>query len=122
MLVPGKYGVAVSASDLDPTNPHDHVNRFEHRGADRRTGTLSLAITDAVDRFCFPDGGTCKATVRAPRRSAMARLLGGRTAPVRAGFDHERCHASTWCSGADAERYGCRRILNAPSSFFWKIS
>ena len=90
LLVPGKYGVAVSASDLDPTNPHDHVNRFEHRGADGRTGTLSLAITNAVDRFCFPDGGTCSATIRAPRRSAMARLLGGRSAPVRAGFDHER--------------------------------
>ena len=90
MLVPGRYGVAVSASDLDPTNPHDHVNRFEHRGTDGRRGTMTLAITDAIDRFCFPEGGTCTATVRAPRRSAMARLLGGRSAPVRAGFDHER--------------------------------
>ena len=90
LLVPGRYGVAVSASDLDPTNPHDHVNRFQHRGLDRRTGTLDLAITNAVDRFCFPDSGTCSATVRAPRGSALARLLGGRSAPVRAGFDHER--------------------------------
>ena len=90
LLVPGRYGVAVSASDVDPTNPHDHVNRFEHRGADGRTGVMSLAITDALDRYCFPAGGTCSVRVRAPRGTAMARLLGGRSAPVRAGFDHER--------------------------------
>jgi hypothetical protein len=89
LVVPGGYEIAVSASDLDPTNPHDHANRFEHVGA-RRPGTMSLAVQNAVDRFCFPEGGTCSASVRAARGSALARLLGGRSAPVRAGFDHEK--------------------------------
>jgi hypothetical protein len=89
LVVPGGYEIAVSASDLDPTNPHDHANRFKHVGA-RRAGTMSLAVQNAVDRFCFPEAGTCSASVRAARGSALARLLGGRSAPVRAGFDHEK--------------------------------
>jgi hypothetical protein len=90
MWVPGGFRLAVRASELDPTNPHDHANRFDHRGAGRRAGSLGMAIQDAVDRFCFPGSGPCGASIKAPRRSALARLLGRRPVPVRAGFDHER--------------------------------
>jgi hypothetical protein len=75
------YTVTVRASDLDPTNPHDHANRF---------GAMTVAIQNALDRFCFPDGGTCTASVRAESGSLVARLMGGRKAPVRAGFDHSK--------------------------------
>ena len=89
-MVPGGYAVNVRASDLDPTNPHDHANRFEHLGEKRRTGTMSLAIQNALDRFCFPESGACTASVKAERGSLVARLIGGRSAPVRAGFDHAK--------------------------------
>jgi hypothetical protein len=90
LLVPKRYRIAVSATALDPTNPHDHLNRFEHRARDGRTAGLRLSTPDAIDRFCFPESGGCEASARAPRGSAFARLLGGTSAPVRAGFDHER--------------------------------
>ncbi|MGH2714084.1 MAG: hypothetical protein ACRDM7_09425 [Thermoleophilaceae bacterium] len=90
LVVPGGYEIAVSASDLDPTNPHDHLNRFEHRGRSGRISSLSLSSQDAADRFCFPASRSCSATVRAPRGSALARLLGGRSAPAVVGFDHEQ--------------------------------
>ena len=88
LRVPGKYAVDVSASSLDPTNPHDHANLFEpHSG---RTAALSLSIANAFDRFCFPPNADCSASVRAPRGSMLAGLLGGRSAPVRAAFDHDK--------------------------------
>ena len=89
LVVPERYKIAVSASDLDPTNPHDHLNSFEHRSGGQ-VATLRLSSQDAIDRFCFPGAGTCSASIQAPRGSAIRRLLGGRSAPVRAGFDHER--------------------------------
>lgn len=90
LAVPGQYEIAVSATDLDPTNPHDHVNHFEHRRDPGRLARLSLRSKDAVDRFCFPASGGCTASVRAPRGSALRRLLGGRSAPVLVGFDHDK--------------------------------
>jgi hypothetical protein len=90
LVVPGQYEIAVSASDLDPTNPHDHVNTFEHRAGRGRVATLGFASQDAFDRFCFPEPGRCSASIRAPRHSAIGRMLGGRTAPVRVGFDHQK--------------------------------
>jgi hypothetical protein len=90
IVVPGRYDVAVAARDLDPTNPHDHANRFEHQRAGRAVSSLNLAIENAIDRFCFPESGSCSVTVRAPRGSALARRLGGRSAKARVGFDHER--------------------------------
>jgi len=90
LAIPGRYEIAVSASDLDPTNPHDHLNSFEHQTDDGRVGALTLSSQDAIDRFCFPASGSCSASVGAPRGSALGRLLGGRSAPVRVGFDHEK--------------------------------
>jgi hypothetical protein len=90
LAVRDAYTVTVRASDLDPTNPHDHANRFDHVAAKGRAGTMTVAIQNALDRFCFPDGGTCTASVRAERGSLVARLMGGREAPVRAGFDHSK--------------------------------
>jgi hypothetical protein len=86
MVVPGSHSMAVAASLPDPTNPHDHANLFEHRGG----GRLSLSIEDAHDRFCLSPGDGCSASLDAARGSALARLLGARSAPVRAGFDHDK--------------------------------
>jgi hypothetical protein len=90
LVVPGRYELAVSASDLDPTNPHDHLNSFEHQDDDRDVAALTFSSQDAFDRFCFPASGNCSASIRAPRGSAIGRLLGGDSAPVRVGFDHEK--------------------------------
>ena len=78
------------ASDLDPTNPHDHANRFDHPAEKGRAGTMTVAIQNALDRFCFPSSGACTASVRAERGSLVARLIGGRLLRVRAGFDHAK--------------------------------
>ncbi len=86
LVVPGSHTVAVGASQPDPTNPHDHANVFEHRGG----ATLGLTIENAFDRFCLSPGEGCSASLRAPRGSALIRLLGGSNAPVRAAFDHDR--------------------------------
>jgi hypothetical protein len=85
LVVPGEHALAVKASLPDPTNPHDHANLFEARG-----GLLSLAIEDASDRFCLTPGQGCSASLKARRGSTLARLLGARTAPIRAAFDHDR--------------------------------
>ena len=87
--MPGQYEIAVAATALDPTNPHDHVNRFEYRSAGR-VSKLSLTSEDAADRFCFPASGDCTASIRAPRDSSLRRVLGGSSAPVLGGFDHEK--------------------------------
>jgi hypothetical protein len=81
LAVRDAYTVTVRARDLDPTNPHDHANRF---------GAMTVTIQNALDRFCFPGGGSCAASVKAERGSLVARLIGGREAPVRAGFDHSK--------------------------------
>jgi hypothetical protein len=90
LTVPGRYSLLVRAGDADPTNPHDHVNRFDHRGRNGRLATLGLSADDAFDRFCLSSSGACTASVGAPRRSALARLLGGSPAIARVGFDHAR--------------------------------
>jgi hypothetical protein len=90
LAVPGQYRLGVSATQLDPTNPHDHVNRFEHRGRGGRSATVDLRVDDAFDRFCFPVSGGCSATVRARPGSMVGGLLGAAPAPVRVGFDHAR--------------------------------
>jgi hypothetical protein len=76
----------VGASYLDPTN----LNSFEHQSDDGQVVTLRFSSQDAIDRFCFPVAGTCSASIQAPRGSAIGRLLGGRSAPVRVGFAHDR--------------------------------
>ena len=86
LVVPGSHTLRVGASQLDPTNPHDHANLFEHRGG----AALGLTIEDAFDRFCLPPGEGCSASLRAARGSALTRLLGHSRAPVRAAFDHDR--------------------------------
>jgi hypothetical protein len=86
LVVPGSHTVAVGASQPDPTNPHDHANLFEHRGG----AALALTIEDASDRFCLSPGETCSASLQAARNSALRRLLGRGSAPVRAAFDHDR--------------------------------
>jgi hypothetical protein len=90
LVVPGRYRIEVGASALDPTNPHDHVNRFDHRGRGSRVVSLGLSIDDAFDRFCFVATGDCAASVRAPRRSPLRELLGDGSPPVLGGFDHAR--------------------------------
>ena len=84
--MPGSHTMAVGASQADPTNPHDHANLFEHRGG----AALALTIEDAFDRFCLSPGETCSATLKAAAKSPLHRLLGRRSAPVRAGFDHDK--------------------------------
>jgi hypothetical protein len=86
LVVPGSHTVAVGASQPDPTNPHDHANLFEHRD----DAALALTIEDAFDRFCLSPGETCSASLHAARNSALHRLLGRRSAAVRAAFDHDR--------------------------------
>lgn len=86
LVVPGSHTVAVGASQPDPTNPHDHANLFEHRSG----AALALTIEDAFDRFCLSPGEICSASLQAARNSALRRLLGRRSAPVRAAFDHDR--------------------------------
>ena len=86
LVVPDSHTVTVVASQPDPTNPHDHANLFEQREG----AALALTIEDAFDRFCLSPGETCSASLEAARRSALHRLLGRRSAPVRAAFDHDR--------------------------------
>ena len=88
LVVPGTYRVEVSASALDPTNPHDHVNSFSSVGQDGRVAVMALFTDDAYDRFCFPSPGGCNVFVRAHRRSPVRGLLGDGSAVARAGFDH----------------------------------
>jgi hypothetical protein len=86
LVVPGSHALAVAADQPDPTNPHDHANLFERPGG----AALGLTIEDASDRFCLSPGETCSASLQAARNSALRRLLGRRSAPVRAAFDHDR--------------------------------
>jgi hypothetical protein len=86
LVVPGQHTIAVRATLPDPTNPHDHANLFESRGG----GRISLTIEDAHDRFCLTPGEGCTAKLKAARGSTLARVLGTRSAPVRAGFDHDK--------------------------------
>lgn len=88
LVVPGQYRLRANATTLD--QPHDHLNRFEHRDRDGRVTVLKLQTTGALDRFCFPAAGGCSASISATPGSTVARLLGGRSAPVRAAFDHRR--------------------------------
>jgi hypothetical protein len=88
LVVPGKYRIDVSASELDPTNPHDHVNSFSSVGQNGRVAVMGLFTDDASDRFCFPSFGSCSVFVRAHRRSPVRGLLGDGSAVARAGFDH----------------------------------
>ena len=86
LVVPGEHTVAVKASLPDPTNPHDHANLFDHRGG----GQIAMTIEDAFDRFCLTPGQGCSASLKAQRGSTIAKLLGVRSVPVRAGFDHDK--------------------------------
>jgi hypothetical protein len=88
--IPGAYGVRVRATDADPTNPHDHRNDFVYQPRRDRQLRLRLSTDDALDRFCFPESGECAASIRAARRTAFSRLLGGTFADARVGFDHAR--------------------------------
>jgi hypothetical protein len=88
--VPGAYRLEVSASTPDPTNPHQHSNRFSYRGRNGRLAQLGLTTATAFDRFCFPAGGDCSASVAAPPGSALADVLGGTSAKARVGFDHAK--------------------------------
>jgi hypothetical protein len=88
--IPGKYRLAVSATAADPTNPHQHSNRFSYSGPNGRTAQLGLATETAYDRFCFPASGGCSASVEAPPGSALAHLLGATSAEARAGFEHAK--------------------------------
>jgi hypothetical protein len=51
---------------------------------------LGLATAAAFDRFCFPAGGDCSASVVAPPGSALADVLGGTSAEATVGFDHAK--------------------------------
>jgi hypothetical protein len=90
LVVPGKYRIEVAAGDLDPTNPHDHVNSFSSVGKTGRVAAMGLFTDDAFDRFCFPSFGSCSVSVRAHRRSPVRGLLGDGSAVARAGFDHAK--------------------------------
>ena len=61
LAVPGRYRVAVRASTPDPTNPHDHANRFVYQRRGRSPVRVGLAARAATDRFCFPASGGCSA-------------------------------------------------------------
>ena len=87
--LPGRYALRVRAGTLDPTNPHDHLNRFAHGAPDGAGGTIDLRTTGAADRFCFVGTGACSVSVSG-RSPAMRRVLGDGSAPARVGFDHER--------------------------------
>lgn len=104
LTVPGRYGLRVSAHQPDPTNPHDHDNRFVWGARNGLQATLGLSTADASDRFCFPAAGDCTATVNAPPGSSMASLLGGRTVTARVGFDHERVPRIQLVAGKGATR------------------
>jgi hypothetical protein len=88
--IPGGYRLEVSASASDPTNPHQHSNRFTYRGRSGRVGQLGLATATAFDRFCFSAAGGCSASVAAPPGSVLADVLGGTSARARVGFDHAK--------------------------------
>jgi hypothetical protein len=88
--VPGAYRLEVSASAPDPTNPHQHSNRFSYRGRSGRIAQLGLATATAFDRFCFPAAGGCSARVVAPPGSVLAEVFGDTSATARVGFDHAK--------------------------------
>ncbi len=88
LVVPGKYRIAVSASEPDPTNPHDHLNSFSSVSPDGRIAAMGLFTDDAFDRFCFPSPGGCRVFVRAHRNSPVRALLGDGSTIARVGFDH----------------------------------
>ena len=88
LVVPGKYRIDVSASELDPTNPHDHMNSFNSVGRNGRLAPMGLFTDDAFDRFCFPSPAGCRVFVRAHRRSPVRGLLGDGSTIARVGFDH----------------------------------
>jgi hypothetical protein len=96
--------IRVSASAADPTNPHDHTNLFEHRAANGRTAAVTLSIANAFDRFCLLPSDRCTASVRARRGSALAPLLGGRSARARADSITTNSRTWTWsCAAEEAE-------------------
>jgi hypothetical protein len=99
LVVPGLYRIDVSASALDPTNPHDHVNSFDAVRADGRDENIGLLTNDAFDRFCFPSAGDCDVFVRAHRRSPLRGLLGDGSAVPRVGFDHVKIERVTLLLG-----------------------
>jgi hypothetical protein len=101
LVVPGQYSLRVTATAADPTNPHDHVNRFESRGRGRRVGAVDLSITDAFDRFCIPAVGGCVAVVEASPGSLLACVFAGTSAPVRIGFDHAKIERVELSLGKD---------------------
>jgi hypothetical protein len=86
--LPGAYHLEVNASALDPTNPHEHSNRFTYPAQSGRAPQLGLEAAAAVDRFCFPVAGNCSAFLAAPPESALANLLGDTSAEARVAFDH----------------------------------
>jgi hypothetical protein len=88
--VPGAYRLEVSASTPDPTNPHQHWNRFTYRGRSGRVAQLGLATAAAFDRFCFPAAAGCSASVATRPGSALAKVLGATSAEARVGFDHAK--------------------------------
>lgn len=88
--LPGRYRLKVRASAPDPTNPHQHSNHFTYGSRSGRKAELALTTGTAIDRFCFPASGGCRATVSAPPGSALARLVGGTSAEARVGFDHAK--------------------------------
>jgi hypothetical protein len=88
--IPGAYRLEVSAALEDPTNPHQHTNRFAYRGRSGRVVQLGLAAANAFDRFCLPEAGDCSASVAAPPGSVLANALGGTSAQARVGFDHAK--------------------------------
>jgi hypothetical protein len=90
LVIPGTYRIDVSATALDPTNPHDHVNSFSSVSREGRLDVMHMFIDDAFDRFCFPSLGDCRVFVRAHRRSPVRHLLGTGSLIPRAGFDHAK--------------------------------
>ena len=88
--IPGAYRLEVSATLADPTNPHQHSNRFAYRSRSGRMVQLGLAAANAFDRFCLPEAGDCSASVAALPGSGLANALGGTSAQARVGFDHSR--------------------------------
>jgi hypothetical protein len=95
LVVPGTYRIDVSASALDPTNPHDHVNSFSSVNRKGWLAVVRLFINDALDRFCFPSLTNCRVFVRAHRRSPVRDVFGTGSLIPSAGFDHAQIERVT---------------------------